>query len=142
MADQAQYHQQQHLYHQQSLRNEQPGLETAYSNGPIPYTPVTPSTATVLSPEVQTAGTEPKWFQSQPHTVTEQLPPPQPNNTATGKRRILGLTVPVFWGLVTALVIVLAAGVAGGVAGGLSAQQSNEQSNDDSRLASPPLGAK
>ncbi|KAF6818139.1 hypothetical protein CSOJ01_02020 [Colletotrichum sojae] len=138
MAGQAQYHQQQHVYHQQGLRDEQPGLETAYSNGPMLYTPVTPSTATVVSPDIQTAGTEPKWLESQPHTVTRQLPPPQPNsnNAVPAKRRILGLTVPVFWGLITALVIILAAGVAGGVAGGLSAQQSKQKSNDASSPAS------
>lgn len=48
---------------------------------------------------------------------------PPPNNV-TEKRRILGLTVPVFWGIVIALVLVLAAAIGGGVGGGLSAQNS------------------
>uniref|UniRef100_L2G489 Uncharacterized protein n=1 Tax=Colletotrichum fructicola (strain Nara gc5) TaxID=1213859 RepID=L2G489_COLFN len=80
---------------QQTLQDEQPGLEPApvrWSNAPIPYTPHDD----VQSPAGQSS-----------------------------IRRILGLSVPVFWGLIIALVIVLAAGLAGGVAGGLIAQKAN-----------------
>ncbi|KAK8086206.1 hypothetical protein PG994_001180 [Apiospora phragmitis] len=41
----------------------------------------------------------------------------------TRKRKILGLTVPVFWTLLVVLVIVLAGAIGGGVGGGLAAQQ-------------------
>ncbi|KAI0404707.1 hypothetical protein F4802DRAFT_217599 [Xylaria palmicola] len=39
------------------------------------------------------------------------------------RKTILGLSVPVFWGLIVILFIVLAGGIGGGVGGGLSAQQ-------------------
>ncbi|KAF5519022.1 hypothetical protein CGCA056_v009507 [Colletotrichum aenigma] len=101
---------------QQTLQDEQPGLEPApvrWSNAPIPYTPHDD----VQSPAGQSSI-------SQLYAVpVESTSPPAPS--AIGKRRILGLSVPVFWGLVIALVIVLAAGLAGGVAGGLIAQKAN-----------------
>ncbi|KAK1848758.1 hypothetical protein CCHR01_08597 [Colletotrichum chrysophilum] len=122
---------------QQTLQDEQPGLEPApvrWSNAPIPYTPhddvqspagqssiVSPG---ALSPGGQTLTSDAKWLESQLYAVpleSTSPPPPPP----VGKRRILGLSVPVFWGLIIALVIVLAAGLAGGVAGGLIAQKAN-----------------
>ncbi|KAK8129352.1 hypothetical protein PG999_001732 [Apiospora kogelbergensis] len=39
------------------------------------------------------------------------------------KRKILGLSVPVFWCLLIALILVLAGGIGGGIGGGLAAQQ-------------------
>ncbi|KAL0929742.1 uncharacterized protein CTRU02_215385 [Colletotrichum truncatum] len=102
--------------------NDQPGLEAApnhWASAPIPY---------AAEPENQgpAMSTEPKWI------VTQQQYPVQrdgPPSSTPEKRRILGLTVPVFWGLVIALVIILAAGIAGGVAGGLITQNKNSTSN-------------
>lgn len=39
------------------------------------------------------------------------------------RRRILGLTVPVFWSLITALTLIVAGAIAGGLGGGLSASR-------------------
>ncbi|KAI0112952.1 hypothetical protein F4814DRAFT_460208 [Daldinia grandis] len=39
------------------------------------------------------------------------------------KRRVLGLTVPLFWTVVLVIIVVLAAGIGGGIGGGLTAQQ-------------------
>ncbi|KAI0202836.1 hypothetical protein F4808DRAFT_458550 [Astrocystis sublimbata] len=41
----------------------------------------------------------------------------------TSKKTVLGLSVPIFWTLITIFFIVLAAGIGGGVGGGLSAQR-------------------
>ncbi|KAK2063212.1 hypothetical protein LY76DRAFT_588659 [Colletotrichum caudatum] len=90
---------------------DQPGLETASiqgSNLPIPYDP-----------------TEKSAWPS--HQSYPSAPPPPP--TTLEKRRVFGLTVPVFWSLVAALVVILAGGIAGGVAGGLAAQKANNSSS-------------
>ncbi|KAI2619615.1 hypothetical protein GGR54DRAFT_120408 [Hypoxylon sp. NC1633] len=39
------------------------------------------------------------------------------------RRRILGLTVPMFWLVILLIIVILAAGIGGGVGGGLKAQQ-------------------
>ncbi|OBR10348.1 hypothetical protein CH63R_06040 [Colletotrichum higginsianum IMI 349063] len=111
-----------HSQHQSRWEQpDQPGLEAAppnpirYSTAPIPYNP--PS-------EVRSTGEKTVWSTTQPYPAQ---PPPQ-----SGRRRILGLTVPVFWGIVIALVLVLAGGIAGGVAGGLAAQKSNSPSTPTS----------
>lgn len=97
---------------------DQPGLEAApsrYSTAPIPYdpsefqSPLEKSTWTTMTQAYHPA------FSS---AAAADAPPPE-------RRRVLGLTVPVFWGLVIALVIILAGGVAGGVAGGLAAQKAD-----------------
>ncbi|KAI1417259.1 hypothetical protein F5Y13DRAFT_152362 [Hypoxylon sp. FL1857] len=46
------------------------------------------------------------------------------------KRRILGLTVPVFWALFVILFVILAAALGGGIGGGLKAQQSQKLSSN------------
>ncbi|GKT92013.1 hypothetical protein Ct61P_09863 [Colletotrichum tofieldiae] len=96
----------------QSGRSAQPGLEAApsrYSTAPIAYDPS----------EMQSPGEKSTWTSSQAYPVYTAPP---------GRRRILGLTVPVFWGLVAALAVILAGGIAGGVAGGLTALKANNSS--------------
>ncbi|KAI2781308.1 hypothetical protein F4815DRAFT_467093 [Daldinia loculata] len=44
------------------------------------------------------------------------------------KRRVLGLTIPLFWTVVVIIVVVLAAAIGGGVGGGLTAQQKSNTS--------------
>nr|XP_036578015.1 uncharacterized protein CTRU02_12077 [Colletotrichum truncatum]KAF6785145.1 hypothetical protein CTRU02_12077 [Colletotrichum truncatum] len=111
--------------------NDQPGLESAqdqWATAPIPQSPATQSLG------MQSMATDPKWMGSQQHyAVRDDVPPPPPSE----KRRVLGLTVPVFWGLVTALVIILAAGIAGGVAGGLITQKANSSSDNQDTQTSP-----
>ncbi|KAI1504935.1 hypothetical protein F5X99DRAFT_370322 [Biscogniauxia marginata] len=53
------------------------------------------------------------------------------------RRRILGLTVPVFWALVLGVVIILAAGIGGGIGGGLMAQQQKSNSDIASGSSNP-----
>jgi hypothetical protein len=52
------------------------------------------------------------------------------------KKRILGLTVPVFWIVVVVFVVILAGGIGGGVAGGLLAQKSNSSSSNGNTSSS------
>ncbi|KAJ8110747.1 hypothetical protein ONZ43_g5793 [Nemania bipapillata] len=47
----------------------------------------------------------------------------QGKDTGSARRRILGLSIPVFWAVIVTLFVVLAAGIGGGVGGGLSAQR-------------------
>ncbi|KAI8632853.1 hypothetical protein F5Y19DRAFT_472028 [Xylariaceae sp. FL1651] len=53
------------------------------------------------------------------------------------RRRILGLTIPIFWTLIVVLVVILAAAIGGGVGGGLSAQQ---KSSSKPASSSPSSG--
>ncbi|KAK1963071.1 hypothetical protein LY78DRAFT_614936 [Colletotrichum sublineola] len=90
-----------------SAQLDQPGLEAApirYSTLPIPYDPTEKSA----------------WTSRQSNPGSPAAP--------VEKRRVLGLTVPVFWSLVTALVVILVGGIAGGVAGGLASQKANNSS--------------
>ncbi|KAI1206717.1 uncharacterized protein F4807DRAFT_463406 [Annulohypoxylon truncatum] len=48
------------------------------------------------------------------------------------KRRVLGLTVPLFWTLVVIVFIILAAALGGGIGGGLKAQQQQKLTNNAS----------
>ncbi|KAI8966421.1 hypothetical protein F5Y11DRAFT_309174 [Daldinia sp. FL1419] len=54
------------------------------------------------------------------------------------KRRILGLTVPLFWAIVVIIVVVLAAALGGGIGGGLAAQR---KSNISGGVNSPQASA-
>jgi hypothetical protein len=73
---------------------------------------------------------ETKWagYETGGGSTSQAVPIPE-------KRRVLGLSVPVFWGIVILLVLVLAGGIGGGVAGGLATQKSN------SKYENPSLGA-
>ncbi|EXF78929.1 hypothetical protein CFIO01_09940 [Colletotrichum fioriniae PJ7] len=115
---------------------DQPGLEAApsrYSTAPIPYdpsefqSPLEKSTWTTMTQAYHPA------FSS---AAAADAPPPE-------RRRVLGLTVPVFWGLVIALVVIVAGGIAGGVAGGLAAQKADSSavSVDPSSTASATAGS-
>ncbi|GKT64841.1 hypothetical protein ColTof4_07239 [Colletotrichum tofieldiae] len=109
----------------QSGRSAQPGLEAApsrYSTAPIAYDPS----------EMQSPGEKSTWTSSQAYPVYTAPP---------GRRRILGLTVPVFWGLVAALAVILAGGIAGGVAGGLTALKANNSSTTSSSPSSATAGS-
>ncbi|KAI1803744.1 hypothetical protein F4811DRAFT_316395 [Daldinia bambusicola] len=53
------------------------------------------------------------------------------------RRRILGLTVPVFWTVVIVIVIVLAAAIGGGIGGGLTAQQKSNTSAESDTTNTP-----
>ncbi|XXH02749.1 hypothetical protein Hte_009134 [Hypoxylon texense] len=59
------------------------------------------------------------------------------------RRRILGLTVPIFWTVVVIIVVVLAAAIGGGIGGGLKAQQSSDRhsSSDAANTAQPTTTA-
>ncbi|KZL70664.1 hypothetical protein CI238_01526 [Colletotrichum incanum] len=110
----------------QSERSVQPGLEAApgqYSTAPIAYDPS----------EMQSPGEKSVWTSSQAYPVYTSPP--------SERRRVLGLTVPVFWGLVAALVVILAGGIAGGVAGGLAALKANSSSTDSSSSSSATIGS-
>ncbi|KAK8863334.1 hypothetical protein PGQ11_009569 [Apiospora arundinis] len=49
------------------------------------------------------------------------------------RRRILGLTVPVFWCLLIALILILAAGIGGGIGGGMAAGRQRNSESDSSK---------
>ncbi|KAI0592705.1 hypothetical protein F4775DRAFT_102970 [Biscogniauxia sp. FL1348] len=84
----------------------------------------TPATAEAAERgEGKSPGGDSSWESDPPSTGQEA------KNAADSRRRILGLTVPVFWALVIAAVIILAAGIGGGIGGGLVAQQQKSNSN-------------
>ncbi|KAK8039895.1 hypothetical protein PG993_008306 [Apiospora rasikravindrae] len=49
--------------------------------------------------------------------------------TADDHRRVLGLRVPVFWGVLIALILLVAGGIGGGIGGGLATQGHNSNSS-------------
>ncbi|OHF01149.1 hypothetical protein CORC01_03463 [Colletotrichum orchidophilum] len=136
MADQIQ-----HRLHTEGPQ-EQPGLEAAqsrYSTAPIPYDPS--EFQTPLEKSTWTTMTQ-AYHPAYAHAGGTPPPPPQPETLQ--RRRVLGLTVPIFWGLVIALVVILAGGIAGGVAGGLAAQKADSlavSDNDSSSTASATAGS-
>ncbi|KAI0098148.1 hypothetical protein GGR51DRAFT_436068 [Nemania sp. FL0031] len=89
----------------------------------------------------------------QPADIESRGQQPTPNQTEAQTagsshkgRRILGLSIPVFWAVIITLVVVLAAAIGGGVGGGLSAQrkstsQSNASSGDASNASSSSSSA-
>lgn len=65
--------------------------------------------------------------------VNRQTPAQVESQNEKGvQRKVLGLSVPIFWTLIVVLVIVLAAAIGGGVGGGLSAQQKSNAGSDGS----------
>ncbi|KAI1445694.1 hypothetical protein F5Y02DRAFT_417911 [Annulohypoxylon stygium] len=65
------------------------------------------------------------------------LPPSPPSDIESHKgkeekRRVLGLTVPIFWTLVVIVFIILAAALGGGIGGGLKAQQQQKLADNAS----------
>ncbi|KAK7949081.1 uncharacterized protein PG986_009967 [Apiospora aurea] len=62
-----------------------------------------------------------------------------PKVTTDKRRRIFGLTTPIFWGLLVALVLLIAAAIGGGIGGGLASQQhgGGTNSDDDDARAGP-----
>ncbi|KAL2882867.1 hypothetical protein SGCOL_001557 [Colletotrichum sp. CLE4] len=114
MADQLQHR----LHTETTAPADQPGLEAApsrYSTAPIPYDPS--EFQSPLEKSTWTTMTQ-AYHPAYASAAAADAPPPE-------RRRVLGLTVPVFWGLVIALVVILAGGIAGGVAGGLAAQKTD-----------------
>ncbi|KAK8093668.1 hypothetical protein PG997_000353 [Apiospora hydei] len=80
--------------------------------------------------------TMPEWKDAQtPNTTSTETP----TTPTTPKRRILGLTVPVFWTLLVVLVVVIAGAIGGGIGGGLAAQS---VSDSLSKSAAAAEGAK
>ncbi|KAI1460232.1 hypothetical protein F4805DRAFT_455171 [Annulohypoxylon moriforme] len=92
-------------------------------------------------------GEEEKWSPSSrgwtdvPGSAATALPlPPLPKSPSSDveshkgkeKRRVLGLTVPLFWTLVVIVFIILAAALGGGIGGGLKAQQQQKLTNNAS----------
>ncbi|KAK6956372.1 hypothetical protein Daesc_001649 [Daldinia eschscholtzii] len=57
------------------------------------------------------------------------------------KRRVLGLTVPLFWTMVVVIVVVLAAAIGGGIGGGLTAQQKSRTSASSDTANAPPASS-
>ncbi|KAI0837991.1 hypothetical protein F5Y06DRAFT_58766 [Hypoxylon sp. FL0890] len=114
----------------------QEGLEVVPSESPLyPLPTHAPTSAGASNQYVIDHGIEEEkwsptsrgWTEPPVSAVTTPEEPKQAE-----RRRILGLTVPVFWTLVVILVLILAAGLGGGIGGGLKAQQSQKLSNNAS----------
>ncbi|KAI2637760.1 hypothetical protein GGS26DRAFT_603456 [Hypomontagnella submonticulosa] len=98
----------------------QEGLEVVPNDSPLyplpptnAFTPVYPVDTEKWTPTSNTRG----WADFPASAVT--APEDRGDETAE-KRRILGLTVPIFWALVVFVVIILAGGIGGGIGGGLT----------------------
>ncbi|KAI1635873.1 hypothetical protein F4809DRAFT_663560 [Biscogniauxia mediterranea] len=93
-----------------------------------------PTTATAEAAERgegKSPGGDSSWESDAPATGREA-------KSTDSRRRVLGLTVPVFWALVIAAVIILAAGIGGGIGGGLVAQQQKSNSLGASNPTATP----
>lgn len=101
--------------------------ETGLHPLPTP-TPLYPITQEPPPPKEQIADVESGVIQHTPSQPEEDQP------AKNAKPSILGLSIPVFWGLIVTLFIVLAAGIGGGVGGGLSAQRKSTSGSGASVL--------
>ncbi|KAK7949083.1 uncharacterized protein PG986_009969 [Apiospora aurea] len=118
--------------------HHQPGLEPSASH---PYSGI----------EFQS---DPAHAYTQPHNAQQQWAQvPSASLTAGEKngpistadnhnRRVLGLRVPVFWGLLVALILIVAGAIGGGIGGriggGLATQEHNNNGNQDSSGSTRP----
>lgn len=110
------------------IQNNQPGLEVKVEQSPqlVPeHVYAYPQVTHDYQPNTNGAG---QWQAPSAKTDPDSQKPLEGPGDA--KRRVLGLTVPVFWALVIGLVLITAGAIAGGVAGGLSAQQRSSNSAD------------
>ncbi|KAI1141097.1 hypothetical protein F5Y05DRAFT_410949 [Hypoxylon sp. FL0543] len=114
------------------------GLEVVPSESPLYPLPPTQTHTRTPAPshyvvdhgleEEKWSPTSRGWTEPPLSAVTAPEEPRQPRQPE--RRRILGLTVPVFWALLVILVVILAAALGGGIGGGLKAQQSQKLSNN------------
>jgi len=98
---------------------EQPGLERA------------PSPTLIVNNDPSLSRTQDI---KHPYAVLDQAShayqyAPEPKGSQADPKKVLGLKVPVFWGVVIALVIILAAGIGGGVGAGLAASNKAKAAN-------------
>ncbi|KAH8165257.1 hypothetical protein CIB48_g2986 [Xylaria polymorpha] len=107
--------------------------ETGLHPLPTP-TPLYPITQEPPPPKEQIADVESGVIQHTPSQPEEDQP------AKNAKPSILGLSIPVFWGLIVTLFIVLAAGIGGGVGGGLSAQRKSTSGSGASVSGIPSTG--
>lgn len=113
----------------------QPGLEPSASH---PYQGIEVQSYPVLT-YMQQQQQQQQWTERHSAPPTPDEKDSVASATADPRRRIVGLTVPVFWGLLIALVLA----VAGAIAGGLAAQgrnSSNSSNTGPSGSGSPPPG--
>lgn len=121
-----------------------------YGSPPLPYG----------GPPVQQYGSPPQGYvnpplghqtqyaENQPGGFVQVAPPPGevPLNEKRGKKRICGLSVLVFWGLIIAAILIIVAAVVGGVVGSAKAKDSGDSGNkaggdtDGSSSSSSALG--
>lgn len=117
-------------FHQQQAGLEVVPPETGLYSVPTPG-PIPPVTHGATHPAL------PKEYPTHPVEFGEGPQTPARTESqvfGSARRRILGLSVPVFWALVVTLIVVLAAGIGGGVGGGLSAQRKSASGSDASRF--------
>ncbi|KAI1779127.1 hypothetical protein F4818DRAFT_239962 [Hypoxylon cercidicola] len=120
----------------------QEGLEVVPSDSPLYAVPPAPVPPPPPPAPLPTAGYE-KWASDPREWGWADTPasavtaPEDPRKEE--RRRILGLTVPIFWTVVVIIVVVLAAAIGGGIGGGLKAQQdSNSNTSSDAANTPPP----
>lgn len=109
----------------------QEGLEVVPSESPLYAVPpdVLPPAPlpTVGNDKWESNPREWAWADTPISAVTAPGAPPQEE-----KRRVLGLTVPMFWTVVVIIAVVLAAAIGGGIGGGLKAQQKSNSNTSRS----------
>ncbi|KAI0379053.1 hypothetical protein F5Y04DRAFT_133421 [Hypomontagnella monticulosa] len=110
----------------------QEGLEVVPNDSPLyplppthTYTHVYAADTEKWSPDSNARG----WGDFPASAVTAPEDHGYEGNVKSERRRILGLTVPIFWALVVLVVIILAGGIGGGIGGGLT-KLNNSVSSD------------
>ncbi|KAI1378994.1 hypothetical protein F4677DRAFT_355128 [Hypoxylon crocopeplum] len=111
----------------------QEGLEVVPNDSPL-YPLPTPAPIHTPVAEEKWTPTSGGWTDAPFSAVTG----PE-DNKEEKQRRILGLTVPLFWALIVIIVVILAGAIGGGIGGGLKAQQkSNVDASSDTTSSPQP----
>ncbi|KAI1392115.1 uncharacterized protein F4822DRAFT_389657 [Hypoxylon trugodes] len=102
--------------------SNQESLEVVPNNSPLyPIPPHTPTYARDYAEGIKPNTASGVWTDTFPSTAVSSEKPKEDD-----RKRILGLTVPVFWTLLVVIVVILAGGIGGGIGGGLTVQKSVE----------------
>lgn len=99
------------------------GPQGQYVNPPQQGQYIDPQQQQYVNPPL---GHQTQYAENQPGGFVQVVPPhaPQPNEKGT-KKRICGLSVLVFWGLIIAAVLIVVGAVVGGVVGSQKSKESN-----------------
>ncbi|KAK8093666.1 hypothetical protein PG997_000351 [Apiospora hydei] len=115
-------------------RHQQPDLEPSTSH---PYLGIEVQSDSAQG-YTQPGNAQQQWAQAPSASLISGEKNTPPTISDNHHRRVLGLRVPVFWGLLVALILVVAGAIGGGIGGGLATQGHNNNINQDSLRSTKP----